>query len=310
MSFKSLKTQGSLLEKLNKEINKVEGVSGYVDDRIWKPTMGKEGVGSAVIRFLPPTEGCDMPWAKVWSHAFQGPGGWYIENSLTTLGQQDPVSEANRLLWNSGLDSDKEVARKQKRKLSYYSNIYVIKDPANPQNEGRVFLYKYGKKIHDKIIELMQPEFEGQDAINPFDFWAGADFNLRIKKVAGFWNYDSSAFGNPGTLCGFDDDRLEAIYNKMYDLNEFTDAKNFKSYDELKVRFDAVTKGRPAPAAEVRDEEYDIEEEMRVASQFIATSAPSAPPVPQAMREELSAVAANASDDTYSYFDSLANEDF
>jgi len=306
MSFKSLKAQGSLLEKLNKEINKVEGVSGYVDERLWKPTMGKEGVGSAVIRFLPPTEGCDMPWAKVWSHAFQGPGGWYIENSLTTLGQQDPVSEANRLLWNSGLDSDKEVARKQKRKLSYYSNIYVIKDPANPQNEGRVFLYKYGKKIHDKIIELMQPEFEGQEPINPFDFWTGADFNLRIKKVAGFWNYDSSGFGRPGTLRNadrdMDDFELEAIYNKMYDLNEFTDAKNFKSYDELKTRLDTVLKGR-APAPEVRDEEMDF-------------GAPTPAPMPAAMKEELNnltasaAPVASASEDTYSYFDSLANEDF
>ena len=300
MSFKSLKAQGSLLEKLNKEINKVEGVSGYVDERIWKPTMGKEGVGSAVIRFLPCAEGNEMPWAKVWSHAFQGPGGWYIENSLTTIGQQDPVSEANRLLWNSGLDSDKEVARKQKRKLSYYSNIYVIKDPANPQNEGRVFLYKYGKKIHDKIIALMQPEFEGEEAIDPFDFWQGADFNLRIKKVAGFWNYDSSAFARPGTLGGFNDDRLEEIYNKMYDLNEFTDAKNFKTYSELEARMNAVLKGRPQVAAEVRDEEMDYNPTPRY----------EAPPVPQELKQELTAVAANASDDTYSYFDSLANEEF
>jgi hypothetical protein len=303
MSFKSLKAQGSLLEKLNKEINKVEGVSGYVDERLWKPTMGKEGVGSAVIRFLPPTEGCDMPWAKVWSHAFQGPGGWYIENSLTTLGQQDPVSEANRLLWNSGLDSDKEVARKQKRKLSYYSNIYVIKDPANPQNEGRVFLYKYGKKIHDKIIELMQPEFEGQEPVNPFDFWAGADFNLRIKKVAGFWNYDSSGFGNPGTLGRFEDDQLEAIYNKMYDLNEFIDAKNFKSYDELKTRLDTVLKGR-APAPEVRDEErgYDHASDSFNAPDITMTRPTPAP--------EPAASAPAKTEDNYSYFDSLANEDF
>jgi hypothetical protein len=300
MSFKSLKTQGSLLEKLNKEINKVEGVSGYVDERLWKPTLGKEGVGSAVIRFLPIIKEGDMPWAKVWSHAFQGPGGWYIENSLTTLGQQDPVSEANRLLWNSGLDSDKEVARKQKRKLSYYSNIYVIKDPANPQNEGRVFLYKYGKKIHDKIIELMQPEFEGQEAIDPFDFWTGADFNLRIKKVAGFWNYDSSSFGNPGVLGGFDDARLEAIYNKMYDLNEFTDAKNFKSYDELKTRLDTVLRGRPV-SAEVRDEEAMFETpSFNSPEPTYSRPAPTSEPV----------AVASASEDTYSYFDSLANEDF
>jgi hypothetical protein len=298
MSFKSLKTEGSLLEKLNKEINKVEGVfgigSGYVDERLWKPTMGKEGVGSAIIRFLPPSEGSDMPWSKVWSHAFKGPGGWYIENSLTTLGHQDPVSEANRLLWNSGLDSDKEVARKQKRKLSYYSNIYVIDDPANPQNEGQVFLYKYGKKIHDKIIASMQPEFKGQEPVNPFDLWQGADFNLRIKEVAGFWNYDSSAFGNPSTLGRFDDEQLEEIYNKMYDLNEFTGDSNFKSYDELKTRLDTVLRGR-APAPEVRDEEREVM------------------PVPAAMKEELSTLNSgfndHSSEDTYSYFDSLANEE-
>ena len=195
MSFAALKKQGSLLDKLNKEINKTEVTSGFIDDRLWKPQMGKEGIGSAIIRFLPPAKGNELPWAKVWSHAFQGPGGWYIENSLTTIGQNDPVGELNRSLWNSGLDSDKEIARKQKRKLSYYSNIYVIKDAASPENEGRVFLYKYGKKIHDKIIAAMQPEFEGEEPINPFDFWQGADFNLRIKKVAGFWNYDSSTFG-------------------------------------------------------------------------------------------------------------------
>jgi hypothetical protein len=179
----------------------------------------------------------------------------------------------------------------------------VIKDPANPQNEGRVFLYKYGKKIHDKIIELMQPEFEGQEPVNPFDFWAGADFNLRIKKVAGFWNYDSSGFGNPGTLGRFEDDQLEAIYNKMYDLNEFTDAKNFKSYDELKTRLDTVLKGR-APAPEVRDEErgYDHASDSFNAPDITMTRPTPAP--------EPAASAPAASEDNYSYFDSLANEDF
>ena len=302
MSFADLKKQsslGSLTSKLVKEVEKMNNTSSGGDDRLWKPEMDKTGNGYAVIRFLPAPEGEELPWAKMYSHAFQGPGGWYIENSLTTLGQQDPVSEANRLLWNSGLDSDKEVARKQKRKLSYYSNIYVIKDPANPQNEGRVFLYKYGKKIHDKIIELMQPEFEGQEPVNPFDFWAGADFNLRIKKVAGFWNYDSSGFGNPGTLGRFEDDQLEAIYNKMYDLNEFTDAKNFKSYDELKTRLDTVLKGR-APAPEVRDEERD----------FNAPDITYSAPAPVAAAPEPAPSAPAASEDTYSYFDSLANEDF
>jgi len=290
MSFKSLKSQGSLLSKLNAELNKTEGKSGYIDERLWKPTMGKDGVGSAVIRFLPCAEGNEMPWAKVWSHAFQGPGGWYIENSLTTLGQQDPISELNRQLWNSGIDSDKEVARKQKRKLSYYSNVYIIKDPANPQFEGRVMLYKYGKKIHDKIIEQMQPEFDDQQAIDPFDFWKGADFNLRLKKVAGYWNYDSSAFARPSTLGGFDDGKLESIYDQMHDLNEFTNSKNFKTYAELQTRLNAVLNTRPV-APEVRDEEMEYDDPT---------------PATAAVKE----TAPTSSEDTYSYFDTLANENF
>ena len=307
MSFQSLKSQGSLLSKLNQELNKTEGSTGYIDERIWKPQMGKDGVGNAIIRFLPQPEGCEMPWAKVWSHAFQGPGGWYIENSLTTLGQNDPVGELNRTLWNSGLDSDKEIARKQKRKLSYYSNIYVIKDPANPANEGRVFLYKYGKKIHDKIIAAMQPEFEGEEPINPFDFWQGADFNLRIKKVAGFWNYDSSIFGRPGTLGSFDDSQLETIYNQMHDLNEFTDAKNFKSYDELKKRLDAVLKVG-APRVDREEYENDVAAEYQASNSFNAPDITPSAPAPAA--PVAAAPVATASDDTYSYFDSLANEEF
>ena len=306
MSFANLKKQsglGSLTSKLVKEVEKMNNTGGGGDDRLWKPEVDKTGNGFAVIRFLPAPDGEELPWAKMYTHAFQSTGGWYIENSLTTIGQKDPVSEHNSQLWNSGVESDKEIARKQKRKLSYYANIYVVQDKANPQNEGRVFLYKYGKKIHDKIIELMQPEFEGQEPVNPFDFWAGADFNLRIKKVAGFWNYDSSGFGNPGTLGRFEDDQLEAIYNKMYDLNEFTDAKNFKSYDELKTRLDTVLKGR-APAPEVRDEErgYDHASDSFNAPDITMTRPTPAP--------EPAASAPAASEDNYSYFDSLANEDF
>ena len=304
MSFADLKRKSqNNFQFLQKELEKSSTEKSGADERLWKPELDASGNGYAVIRFLPAPEGETVPWAKVYSHAFQGPGGWFIENCLTTKGDKCPVCVHNNGLWNSGVESDKDVARKQKRKLSYYSNIYVIKDPANPQNEGRVFLYKYGKKIHDKIIELMQPEFEGQEPVNPFDFWAGADFNLRIKKVAGFWNYDSSGFGNPGTLGRFEDDQLEAIYNKMYDLNEFTDAKNFKSYDELKTRLDTVLKGR-APAPEVRDEErgYDHASDSFNAPDITMTRPTPAP--------EPAASAPAASEDNYSYFDSLANEDF
>ena len=234
MSFSDLKKQsklGSLTSKLVKEVEKMNSPQGG-DDRLWKPEMDKSGNGYAVVRFLPAPEGEDLPWVKMYSHAFQGPGGWYIENSLTTTGGKDPVSELNTRLWNSGVDADKETARKQKRKLSYYSNIYVVKDPANPQNEGRVFLYKFGKKIFDKVMAAMQPEFEDEDPINPFDFWAGADFKIKIKKVAGYWNYDSSEFARPSALLDGDDDALEALWKKEYSLQELVAADQFKDYDD------------------------------------------------------------------------------
>jgi hypothetical protein len=198
----------------------------------------------------------------VWSHAFQGPGGWYIENSLTTLGQKDPVGELNRTLWNSGLDADKEIARKQKRKLSYYSNIYVVKDQLNPQNEGKVFLYKYGKKIHDKVVSSMQPQFEDEEPINPFDLWQGADFRIKIQTIGGYWNYDKSDFASPATLGGFDDDKLEALWKSQYSLKEFTDPTAFKSYEKLEERLNMVlNKGRTQ--VRTRDESFEDESEGR-----------------------------------------------
>jgi len=206
MSFASLKkasSGGDTFAKLTREIEKINQPQsgGGADERLWKPELDKSGNGYAVIRFLPAPDGEEMPWAKVWSHAFKGPGGqWYIENSLTTLGKDDPVGELNRELWNSGRDSDKEIARAQKRKLSYYSNIYVVSDSAHPENEGKVFLYKFGKKIFDKLVEAMQPAFADETPIDPFNFWKGADFKLKIRKVDGYWNYDKSEFAAPGTL--------------------------------------------------------------------------------------------------------------
>jgi len=301
MSFASLKKQsslGSLTAKLVKEVEKSNSPQGG-DDRLWKPEVDKAGNGYAVIRFLPAPDGEDLPWTRMYSHAFQGPGGWYIENSLTTMNQKDPVSEYNTQLWNSGIDSDKETARKQKRKLSYYSNIYVVRDPANPQNEGKVMLYKYGKKIHDKILAAMQPEFEDEEPINPFDFWAGADFKLKIKKVAGYWNYDSSEFARPGTLGDFSDDELEAIWTKEYSLEEISAPAQFKTYDELKKRLDyvlGVTK--PASRPVVDEEVADEEEEYK--------------PVPQDLKAELNSLSSKSSDedddDALSYFQRLAEE--
>ena len=220
MSFANLKKQsslGSLTQKLVKEVEKMNSNSSGGDDRLWKPEMDKTGNGYAVIRFLPAPDGEDLPWVKMYSHGFQGPGGWYIENSLTTIGQKDPVSEYNRTLWNSGNDKDKEIVRKQKRKLSYYANIYVVKDPANPANDGNVFLFKFGKKIFDKIMAAMQPEFEDETPINPFDFWQGANFKLKIRKVDGYWNYDKSEFDSPSALLD-DDDALEALWKTQHSL--------------------------------------------------------------------------------------------
>ena len=265
MSFSNLKKQsslGSLTAKLVSQVEKMNKGSNGVDDRLWKPEVDKAGNGYAVIRFLPAPDGEDLPWAKLYTHAFQASGGWYIENSLTTLGQKDPVSEHNSQLWNSGVDSDKEIARKQKRKLSYYSNVYVVKDPSNPANEGKVFLFRYGKKIFDKITAAMQPEFEDEQAINPFDFWAGANFKIKIKKVAGYWNYDSSEFAAPAPLLD-DDDAMEAVWKQEYSLAELIAPDQFKSYEDLKKRLDyvlglAVVPKRQDP--EVIDEDNNLED--------------------------------------------------
>ena len=263
MSFANLKKQsslGSLTQKLVKEVEKMNNTGGGGDDRLWKPEMDKTGNGYAVIRFLPAPEGEELPWTKMYSHAFQGPGGWYIENSLTTIGGKDPVSEYNRELWNSGNEADKDTVRKQKRKLSYYANIYVVQDKANPQNEGQVFLYKFGKKIFDKIMEAMQPEFEDEEPINPFDFWQGANFKLKLKKVAGYWNYDSSEFDRVSPLLD-DDDALEAIWKKQYSLTALTAADQFKDYEQLEKRLKMVLGQKQTPAR--YDEELDDESEGR-----------------------------------------------
>ena len=258
MSFANLKKQsklGSLTSKLVKEVEKMNNNGGSGDDRLWKLEVDKGGNGYAVIRFLPAPDGEDLPFVKLYSHAFQGPGGWYIENSLTTLGQKDPVSEYNSQLWNNGTDAGKDTARKQKRKLTYMSNIYVVKDPANPENEGRVFLYKYGKKIFDKLTAAMQPEFEDEEAIDPFDFWQGANFKLKAKNVAGYRNYDSSEFASTSQLLD-DDDAMEAIWKKEYSLAELVAPDQFKTYDELKTRLSSVLGTK-----QVREDAETVEQE-------------------------------------------------
>ena len=241
MSFSSLKqNKSSIFSKLQKQLEDTTKV-GSIDERFWRPTVDKAGNGFAVIRFLPACDGEDMPFVKMYSHAFQGPGGWYIENSLTTIGRKDPLGEYNRELWNSGDESLKDQVRKQKRKLQYFSNIYVVKDPGNPDNEGKVFLFKYGKKIYDKIMDAVNgDELEGREGINPFDFWSGADFKLRVKKVAGYPNYDSSEFANPGTLEEHDDAQLESIWKRQHALQPLVADDQFKSFEQLQERLNLV----------------------------------------------------------------------
>ena len=300
MSLAAMKKQNSLdslLGAAQKESAPLEKKS-YVDERIWKPTMDKTGNGFAIIRFLPAPKGEDLPWAKLWNHAFQGPTGqWYIENSLTTVGQNDPVSEHNTRLWNSGVESDKEIARKQKRKLQYYSNIYVVKDSANPENEGKVFLYRFGKKIFDKVMEAMQPAFDDEEAINPFDFWEGANFKLKLRKLDGYWNYDKSEFEGPSALMK-NDAKLEELWKTQHSLKEFTETSNFKSYDELKSRLAVVLAGTTTVGNVVDIAESNPFDDSPSTTTVVDTKEEPAPTVSVTDEE----------DDTMSYFEKLAED--
>ena len=313
-NFANLKKQsslGSLTEKLVKQVEKMSNNSSGADERLWRPEVDKTGNGFAVLRFLPAPDGEDLPWAKMYSHAFQGNGGWYIENSLTTTGGKDPLGEYNRELWNTGSETNKEIVRKQKRKLNYYSNIYVVKDPTNPSNEGKVFLFKYGKKIFDKIMEAMQPEFEDESPINPFDFWVGANFKLKIVKKDGYWNYDKSEFDRVSPLLD-DDDAMEAIWKKEYSLTAITAPDQFKSYEELERRMNMVlglsntsspTQSRAVVEQEDQYESYNqpVNRETKVLEEleqsYARSKSPTLPTVTAVDEDE---------DDALSYFQKLA----
>ena len=296
MDFESLKKSSSNFDAITKALEtkmtpeNQQSNNKYQDDRLWKPELDKTGNGYAVLRFLPASNGEEMPWQRVWTHAFQDKGGWFIENSLTTLNQKDPVSEENTRLWNTGIDSDKDIARKRKRKLSYYANIYVVSDPKHPENEGQVKLYKFGKKIFDKITEAMQPAFEDEQAINPFDFWKGANFKLKIRKVDGYWNYDKSEFEGVTPLKESDDD-IKAIWEKQYPLKPFVDPSNFKTYDELKEKLNRVITGTQSTATV---DSVDLPPQTTTAVEMpkVSESAP-----------------VSDDDDTLSYFSKLADED-
>ena len=297
-SFAALKkSRSSSLSKLVTETAKINAPAegSNEDNRFWTPSVDKAGNGYAVIRFLPEPKGEDLPWVRLFSHGFQGPSGkWYIENSLTTFNEKDPVSEYNSSLWNNGTDAGKEQARKQKRRLSYIANIYVVKDPANPENEGQVKLYKFGKKIFDKLNEKMNPEFEDETATNPFDFWEGADLKLKIRNVEGYRNYDKSEFAEVSPLLDGDDAKLETVYDSMFSLQEFLDRKHFKTYAELQAKLDMVLglAGATATAPSVMSAEENVVE-MPVQKEA------SAPKIESS----------DSDDENLSFFEKLAEED-
>ena len=297
MSFSNLKRNKNQIDKLIQAAEKVGGSTekkSYGDDRFWKPTVDKAGNGYAVIRFLPAPEGEDLPWVRYWDHGFKGPTGmWYIENSLTSIGQSDPVGDLNSRLWNSGVESDKEKARDQKRRLHYVTNICVVSDSGNPENEGKVFLYKFGKKIFDKIMDVMQPAFDDETPINPFDFWKGANFKLKIRNVEGYRNYDKSEFESVSVL-NDNDDELETVYNGLNSLQEFVDPKNYKTYDELKAKLMRVLGEEVEAGALTLKQESQINE-------------PAPPKLEPVTADEIPFD--TDEDDTMSYFAKLAADD-
>jgi hypothetical protein len=303
MSFAQLKKNrtdfSKLAEKLEETANPKQNTSNK-DERFWKPEVDKSGNGYAVIRFLPPKDGEDLPWVRIFNHGFKGPGGWLIDNCLTTINKKCPVCEANTELWQTGSTANQNIVRDRKRKLKYVSNIYVVKDPANPDNEGKVFLYQYGKKIFDKLNDLMRPEFEDEAPINPFDFWTGANFKLKIRKVDGYQNYDKSEFDTPDALLD-DDSELETVYNNLHSLEEFVSPDQFKSYEQLKDRLDKVLgTAQTTTTAEQEYESVTLEE----------SPAPSAPEAEYAQPYKSVSNDSNDSDsdDDLSYFERLANE--
>lgn len=306
MSFKDLKKKSQDISKLTQELEKMNkgGAESYKDDRFWRPELDKASNGYAVIRFLPPVENEEVPWVRTFNHGFKGSGGWFIENCPTTIGKKCPICEANSELWNSGSETSKQLASQRKRKLTYIANILVVQDPKHPENEGKVFLFKFGKKIFDKIMEKLQPESSEYDPVEPlnvFDFWKGANFKLRVRSVAGYVNYDKSEFDSPSALLGGDDDKLENLWKKQHSLKAFTDPSEFKSYEELKSKFDSVNKGTSTKTSSAEEEE--IEEDVPVAKTVKAKPAPKIPEKKASYDEDAE------EENALSYFEKLANEE-
>ena len=295
MSFANLKrNRNSIADLVSAGVTNTEK-KNYGDDRQWKATVDKAGNGYAVLRFLPAPEGNETPWARFWDHGFKGPTGqWMIERSLTSIGQPCPISEANSALWNSGNEDDKNIARDRKRRLHYVSNVLIVSDPSNPSNEGKVMLYTFGKKIHDKIMDVMQPQFQDEAPLNPYDMWEGADFKLKIRNVEGYRDYGKSEFGSQSALLDGDDEKLEELYAKTYDLSEYTDPSEYKTYEELSARL-ALVLGETRPVT---------------AAHAVALDTQSPAPAPaSAPQPAIASTAVSDDDDTMAYFSSLAAED-
>lgn len=296
------KNSSSSFDKLNNQLKSM-GKPNYSndDDKYWKPVVDKAGNGFAVLRFLPPPVNEEMPFVRLWDHGFQGPTGkWYIEKSLTTLGMPDPVSEHNSELWATGIEANKEIVRKQKRRESYIANVYIVRDPANPSNEGKVFLYKFGKKIFEKLNDLMNPQFEGEAKVNPFDLWKGANFQLKIRKYEGYQNYDKSDFAPAGPLLE-DDDQLEEIWKSEHSLKDIVDPKNFKSYEELKTKLFSTLGLDGSKRAPTSTAAEDDDEAMDFTPKFKERSAPAMDEAPSPSIDE-------DDDDSLSFFKNLADD--
>jgi hypothetical protein len=302
MSFNTLKqNRASSINKLVEAAEKINTAKTYGDDRLWSPAVDKAGNGYAIIRFLPAKEGEDLPWVRFWDHGFKGPTGrWYIENSLTSIGQPDPVAEINSVLWNSGNEKDKEIARERKRRLHYVSNILVVSDPANPDNEGKVFLYKFGKKIFDKIMDIMQPQFQDETPVNPFDFWSGANFKLKIRNFEGYRNYDKSEFDGVSELFGGDEAKLEKVYNTLYSLKDFVDPSSYKSYADLKRKLIEVL-GSEALAGSMTEERS-----VTARAESIGKTAEASPAYAEVESPDIDSKDDDGDDESLSYFAKLA----
>lgn len=300
------KSRASIFDKITKDIDAATTGGGRKEDpRFWSMTPDKEGNGSAVIRFMPPVKGDELPWVKTFSFGFKGTTGkWYINESPTTIGLPDPVSDRNQADWATNDPVIQDEVRKRKRRTTYISNVVVLKDPANPDNVGKIFLFKYGKKIHDMLVNKAKPEFEDDKPVLVYDIWEGANFKLRMKKVAGYTNYDSSEFDSVSEMFAGDEEKQQAAIDGCHRLAEFVDPSRFKSYEVLKAEFDKAMSGSSiAPAASRSSSIDDSDEEVTQAP----VSKPAAPRKVEPIKKK--AETTSTDDDDMDYFRKLMESD-